>query len=425
MRKPLKFPCKVPELAAWRGKIYKSNSRGHDYFKVVYYSGQNGDGRKALGFDSIEATMEGVEKLCKDLGKTEGDSITLGGKEALRYLQALEALKELEHADPINIAVADYAGAKKLLGEVSLREAAQFYVTHHGLHRSTKTVRDVVDELVKEKRGNLSERHVEDLDSRLGRFADDFQCRLAAVTGHQVREWIGSLTGVKGGSKTATPRSLSPRSKNNYLLALQNLVSFAKEKKYLPKLWDELNLSPIKTRRQDVEIFTPDEVEKLLKHANAKLLPYVALGAFAGIRSAELERLDWQKVSLETGYVTIDASIAKTNSRRVIPMSENLRQWLRPYVQKRGPICGYGNVNNGLLKLAAAADVEWKRNGLRHSFGSYRTAQTSDLPRVSYEMGNSPAMVKQHYLELATPEQAQEWFDVQPGTGANVAASGE
>jgi integrase len=420
MKRPQKFPCKVPELKAWRGKIYKSNSRGRDYFKVVYCSGQNNDGRKTLGFDSIEATMEGVDKLVEALGqKAEGDSITLTGKEALRYLQAIEALKELEHADPINIAVADYAGAKKLLGEVSLREAAQFYVTHHGLHRSTKTVRDVVDELLKEKRGNLSERHVEDLESRLGRFADDFQCRLAAVTGHQVREWIGSLTGVKGGSKTATPRSLSPRSKNNYLLALQNLVSFAKEKKYLPKLWDELNLSPIKTRKQDVEIFTPDEVAKLLKHANAKLLPYVALGAFAGIRAAELERLDWQKVNVETGYVTIDASIAKTNSRRVIPMSENLKQWLRPRVQQRGPVCGYGNVNNGLLKLAAAAGVEWKRNGLRHSFGSYRTAETSDIPRVSYEMGNSPAMVKQHYLELVTKEEAEKWFGVRPGATAN------
>jgi hypothetical protein len=71
-------------------------------------------------------------------------------------------------------------------------------------------------------------------------------------------------------------------------------------------------------------------------------------------------------------------------------------------------------VTNELVKLSTAAGVDWKRNGLRHSFGSYRTAQTSDIPRVSYEMGNSPAMVRQHYLKLSTEKQAAVWFSVMP-----------
>ena len=51
-------------------------------------------------------------------------------------------------------------------------------------------------------------------------------------------------------------------------------------------------------------------------------------GGFAGLRSAEIERLDWAKVDLENGYVTVDASIAKTNSRRLVPIVPNLKPFL-------------------------------------------------------------------------------------------------
>jgi hypothetical protein len=77
---------------------------------------------------------------------------------------------------------------------------------------------------------------------------------------------------------------------------------------------------------------------------------------------------------------------------------------------KHGRVCEYGNVTNALMKLAASAGVKWKRNGLRHAYGSFRTAVTSDIPRVSFEMGNSPAMVREHYLKLSTEAEAQKYF---------------
>jgi integrase len=393
----------VESLAAWRGKIYKSTSRDHTYFKLVYY---NGAGRKTLGFPSLEEAQDGAKALVKELGAVKGDSLLLNGTEAVHYRQAQQSLAELEkiigRSIPINIAISDYVETRKILGDTPAKDAARYFETRHGLNLPEKTVGEVVNELVKEKRGTLSERHVADLESRLGRFAGDFTCRLASVTGQQVRAWLNALTGVKGNvSDKATPKKpLSVRSKNNYLLAIQNLVTFAKGKGYLPKQFDELEIEPTKEREKDVEIFTPDEVSRLLTHANEKLVPYVAIAAFAGVRAAELERLDWSKVNVKSGNITIDKSIAKTNSRRVIPMSANLKKWLRPRVKKAGRVCEYDNITNELLALAKAAGVTWKRNGLRHSFGSYRTAQTADIPRVSYEMGNSPAMVKEHYHEL-------------------------
>lgn len=37
-----------------------------------------------------------------------------------------------------------------------------------------------------------------------------------------------------------------------------------------------------------------------------------------------------------------------------------------------------------------AKKVKWKKNALRHSFISYRVAETQDVPKVALEAGNSP-----------------------------------
>jgi len=51
---------------------------------------------------------------------------------------------------------------------------------------------------------------------------------------------------------------------------------------------------------------------------------------------------------------------------------------------------------------------------LRHSFISYRVAETQDVAKVSLEAGNSPQMIFQHYRELVRPEAAKVWFAIVP-----------
>ncbi len=391
----------------------EKNGETYDEFKVPYLV----DGRRKFYTFATEDDARGKAKeIAERLNSGTGHMVAFSNADRETLHHAKGMLKTAGIDMPLSEVVAQFIAMRKYLGEkVSPAEAGKFYADRHGANLPEKTVADIVTELLKEKRETLSARHVQDLDSRLSRFAKDFRCLLANITGPQVREWLSNLTGVKGHGKNQKPKPLSPRSRNNYLLAIQNLISFAKGKGYLPKQWDEMQVDTFKEREQDVQTFTADEVTRLLKHANEKLRPFVALSAFAGIRSAELERLDWSKVDMGEGHITIDASIAKTNSRRVIPMADNLKAWLKPLAKNSGPVCPYGNVTNELVKLATAASVEWKRNGLRHSFGSYRTAQTSDIPRVSYEMGNSPAMVRQHYLKLSTEKQAAAYFAVTPG----------
>jgi hypothetical protein len=62
----------------------------------------------------------------------------------------------------------------------------------------------------------------------------------------------------------------------------------------------------------------------------------------------------------------------------------------------------------------------WKHNALRHSFISYRVAETQDVAKVSLEAGNSPQMIFQHYRELVTEKSAKEWFSIVPGGEGKV-----
>jgi integrase len=103
----------------------------------------------------------------------------------------------------------------------------------------------------------------------------------------------------------------------------------------------------------------------------------VTIGAFAGLRSSEIARLDWKEVRLDAGVVEVTAGKSKTASRRLVPISPNLRAWLARHTPKVGPI-----VPPNARKLFDAARRRaklldnWPDNGLRHSFASYRLAQT-------------------------------------------------
>jgi hypothetical protein len=64
--------------------------------------------------------------------------------------------------------------------------------------------------------------------------------------------------------------------------------------------------------------------------------------------------------------------------------------------------------------LARILGFEWPNNVLRHSFISYRIAIVKSAEQVALEAGNSPTIIFKHYRELATEEQANEWFGVAP-----------
>jgi integrase len=139
--------------------------------------------------------------------------------------------------------------------------------------------------------------------------------------------------------------------------------------------------------------------------------------------------LEWKDVSLEQAIITISADNSKTASRRVVPIQSNLAQWLAPYAKETGFVFKKAHLEEESRwsrmaecqdKTAQTAGVKWKRNGLRHSYCSYRLSQTKNAAEVALEMGNSPTMVFSNYRELVTPRDTAAWWAISPRRADNV-----
>ena len=118
-------------------------------------------------------------------------------------------------------------------------------------------------------------------------------------------------------------------------------------------------------------------------------------------------------IDLERRFITIRAGQAKTASRRIVPISDNLRQWLLPHVGK-GLVVPSAETYRKVTNLSRRLGIEWPHNVLRHSFISYRIAKIKNANEVALEAGNSPDIIFRHYRELATEEQAAAWFAIMP-----------
>jgi len=305
---------------------------------------------------------------------------------------------------PLDLAVLRLVDALRVLGSDQLIEAARFYRTHHSMATLPRmTVPEVVSELLANRKANgKSQLYLKDLDQRLGRFADSFKGPISAVTTKDIDQFLLKL-------------KVTGRTRFNFLRTIGLLFSFAKAQGYLPP--DHPGISRVSRPSlppPEVEVFTPEEMQRILDQAEPEIIPAMVIGAFAGVRSEEIKRLDWSDVNLQEGHIEIRAHNSKTRLRRLITMPENLRQWLLPLAKPNGPVLPFITLNNQFQKLARKAKVPWKRNGLRHSFISYRIAETNDVSKVAYEAGNSPAIIQRHYLKVVTPKQAKAWFSIVP-----------
>jgi integrase len=72
---------------------------------------------------------------------------------------------------------------------------------------------------------------------------------------------------------------------------------------------------------------------------------------FSGLRRNEVEKLDWSAVNFRTGHVEVSAEVSKVARERYAPITDNLREWLRPLARKDGP-CGNQNLIRPIARPA-------------------------------------------------------------------------
>ena len=294
----------------------------------------------------------------------------------------------------------------------TIEDAAAFYLDYlERIRRCHVTVAELAKEVLEAKRKDgLSTTYIGDLKKRLARFSADFGNRpIAAITVEELDNWLRNL-------------DCGPKSRANFRANVGVMFSYAERRRVIDSN-PILRTAQPKLVDKPPEIFAVDELATLLNAAATRwpeIVPMLAIGAFAGVREAEIKRLNWSEVNQRRGHIEVKSSKAKSARRRIVEMQPNLCDWLRPYAGMIGAVVPV----NARKKLDAirkdAGLMRWPKNGLRHSFASYRLAATHDAPRVAAELGHTgPQMLYSTYRELVLPEEAQRYWKIVPANGAD------
>jgi len=401
-RKP-EWPAEV-KVGSVTAKIYRSVTRRRELFTVAYRDTNNRRVKKSFA-DFAAAKLEAQAAAIK-IQNGQIDVLELTSDDRVAYQHAIGLLKPTGRS--LQLAAAEYAEAIRILGGVgSIAEAARFFAHHHPVALPIRSIPQVYEEFLTAKtEDNASQRYLQDIRSRLGRLKKHFPfARIPEVTGKELEEWISSL-------------GCGPVARNSVRALTITFFNFARHKGYLtrnrPTAAD--SIGEAKEPPSKIGIFRPEQMQDLLDASTGTIQLYLALGAFTGLRQAELMRLDWKEIKLGQKHIEVTAGKAKTAQRRIVPIQPNLRAWIMPHAQTSGTVFS-GDPSrflNRVTKVARGLKITWPHNGLRHSYASYRLEKCKSAAQVALEMGTSPAMVFRHYRELVTPADAKQWWSIVP-----------
>ena len=306
----------------------------------------------------------------------------------------------------------DCADALRTFGK-TIKDATDFFLAHLKASEKSCTAIHLVKELVaaKEKDG-ASVRHVNDLRVRLNRFAKKFDGQMVAtITSGEIDDWLRSL-------------NVSPVTRNNFRRLVVLMFNFAIGRGYTSSNPAE-KTAKAREPKAKPGILSVEQASALLSRAAPEILPYIAIGLFAGLRRAEIERLDWSEVDFDSGHIEVTAEKSKSKvANRFITMQPNLREWLLPHRKLKGNVTPQARFEFRQLFEQARKDAaidEWPENALRHSFASYHVAKFGDAKGLALEMGHMDSgMLFNHYRALVKQNEAERYWNIRPVAKANV-----
>jgi integrase len=249
---------------------------------------------------------------------------------------------------------------------------------------------------------HLIERKVQTrtIEGDLAHFIAKHPGPIADVTAAQVKLHLDSL-------------GVGPRRYNNVRATLVSWFVWARKQSYLPDTMtapQRTHALPVPKKRP--AIYSPAEFRALLAAVAPEWRLPLAICGLGGLRTCEAEKLLWREVKLGKRLIEVLPENAKnTGRRRLVPIHPALATWLRKAdFAPEDHVCPQGLRIDNLAKRMKRKGVKWVKNGLRHSYGSYRCAVVKSAPQVALEMGNSEGIVRSNYLDYVERKDATAWF---------------
>lgn len=382
-------------------KIYKGTNRGRAYFQISYYRAGRRERRTFSDKDKAKQEAKVILGQLASHGEAAAEAIRTTDIESL--VAARAALDGF--AVPLHLAVEGFAGAVRQLGKpvdpfAALHEAVSFYMKHHPVGSKRIKLEEMAKRyLDSRKLLGLSDGRVNAVSVALKGLLKQFSPEERDLpAGREIAEWLEK-------------KYQCPGTKNSYLKTFKAFAAWAVKEK-LATTQTITGLEYWKDVGGEIEVYTPEELRVILGKVPTVAVPFVAIGAFAGMRASEINRLDWSEINLERDFILVGATKTKTAARRLVPICPNLKAWLAKYARESGPVVPLSD--SRVNQLLREPGIPRKQNALRHSYISYRLAAINDTPRVALECGNSPTIIFKHYRELVAPEAAKAWFEIMP-----------
>jgi len=247
--------------------------------------------------------------------------------------------------------------------------------------------------------------------------------RITSIKKHHIKEWIFNELAMVMSFKTV----------RKYLTPLNGILEIAIEHEVIDKNPAE-NIKIPKHDKEDIEIFSSDEVELILKTAKGWFKNYLALSFYTGLRGGEVIALLKNDIDLDSGIINVSKSITKgkvttpktASSVRLMPIFTQLLPYIKNQLELTDSNYLFTNINNNHFnnsnhvrgdtkagrwaRLLNKANVEYKRiYATRHTFatqmlnsGKYKIMDIAKLLGHS-----SPQMIFRNYAKFIKSEHLQ------------------
>jgi integrase len=282
----------------------------------------------------------------------------------------------------------------------------------------------------KKKAEGASAGYLKDIALRLRHLGEDYGERYVhELTGDELATWIED-------------RPCSQGSKANYRRVFDVFLNHAVENGYAARNPLDGRERPQVRKTEKTGILTVQQTVALLSVADERIVPALAIGAFAGLRpESEIVPLLWEDVNLERtedearskrgkpvfkswGFIHVKTGATKMRgdvgiAERYVAVSENLWHWL---IERKpangGPVVPVAKNYLHELRQAAVEDAKikvWPHDALRHSAGSYHFAAYEDEQRTMAMLGHSSRRTfRRHYYRAMPRTQAEPYWEIMP-----------
>lgn len=393
-------------------KVYEVSHPTNASGKAYVVSYRTPGGRKTGKFANPDAAMEEARLQAEKLaaGKIEAAEMTGGEHEELI------AARELAGNTPLLAALREWREANRL-SNGNILTAVRFYSEHFKAETRRSIITKVAVELFMKAKEDEGVDTASSYAKVLPRLRDSELAELPidSIGKDQLADWIASAFKTEGADR------VHPETFNTARRRCVTLWKWARDEGYLPKLV-KTAAEEIKTRvdkskyHEPIGIMTVADWKAslaLIRDEHPALLATLVIGGFCGLRRSELMAQKWADIDHKRGILRVTKAKARTPARRLVPISAAAKKWLAICNQNSDTI-GPSWASDHVRSHLRAAKIQCPDNAFRHSFISYRCAETGSVDRTAQEAGNSPKVVFSHYRELVTQREGKAWFSTAP-----------